>query len=45
MQLPPLQRWDRRAAAVHGLAPQDVNAGGDNDRGAVQLKDACIRTT
>src|SRR5690349_20159042 len=34
MGLPPLRRWDRRAAAAHGLAPQDVNTGGDNDRGA-----------
>jgi hypothetical protein len=31
--LPPLRRWDRRTAAAHGLAPQDINTGGDNDRG------------
>ena len=36
VQLPPLRRWDRRAAAAHGLAPQDVNTRGDNDRGADQ---------
>jgi hypothetical protein len=29
-------RWDRRAAAALGLAPQDVNTRGDNDRGADQ---------
>src|SRR3984893_6493388 len=29
----PLLRWDRLVAAVNGLAPQDVKAGGDNDRG------------
>jgi hypothetical protein len=29
----PLRRRDCRAAAVHGLAPQDVKARGDNDRG------------
>ena len=29
----PLRRRDCRAAAVQGLAPQDVKARGDNDRG------------
>ena len=31
--LRPLRRWDTRAAAAHGFAPQDVKARGDNDRG------------